>query len=526
MKNRAAIYARYSSDAQRATSIDDQVAQARAFATGAGLEIVNTFSDAAESGATPTAFRNGATNMMQAARAGQFDVFLIENLERLTRNLGEQERIVEQLEYLGIKILTIDKSYHTDMEGGDMFRVITGLQSARFLKDLAKKTHRGLTGQFGRGFAVAGKVYGYDYIKGEHGTTMHINATEAAVVQRIFTEQITGKSTRAIAAALNKDGIKSPRGGEWGVSTICGSHQKANGILRNQMYLGRIIWNKTQWVKNPNTGARNPRKRDASEIMHREVPALAIITQPQFDAVQSHLGIPSNQKKSPGKTLLSGLLKCGICKGSMCVVNAYKYGCVAHKDRGTCSGLSVSRKKVDEAFLNVIKTECLDPVRIQEFETMAKAASQSQNSAAKSINAKNATRLREINTEVTNLVSALAAMGGSAAIQDRLKAVEQERQRLEATPLQSGIMRLDVPAMVKAYKEKVAHLENALIGNYDVARPILKEMFGQIVISKEGEEIWAIVPNRLETMHISNGASYSVSVAGACFVNGLRLRLV
>lgn len=49
---------------------------------------------------------------------------------------------------------------------------------------------------------------------------------------------------RAIAASLNRQGIPSPHGGLWNTSTINGSRQRKNGILNNELYLGRITYNR------------------------------------------------------------------------------------------------------------------------------------------------------------------------------------------------------------------------------------------------------------------------------------------
>jgi site-specific DNA recombinase len=43
-----------------------------------------------------------------------------------------------------------------------------------------------------------------------------INEAEAAVVRRIFADYIAGKSSRAIALELNKEGAPGPQGAEWG----------------------------------------------------------------------------------------------------------------------------------------------------------------------------------------------------------------------------------------------------------------------------------------------------------------------
>ncbi|WP_268740643.1 recombinase family protein [Novosphingobium beihaiensis] len=56
-----------------------------------------------------------------------------------------------------------------------------------------------------------------------------INDAQAEVVRRIFRDYAAGKSAKAIAFALNKEGVPAPSGGDWGFSTINGNPKRRNG---------------------------------------------------------------------------------------------------------------------------------------------------------------------------------------------------------------------------------------------------------------------------------------------------------
>ncbi|HLW59599.1 MAG TPA: recombinase family protein [bacterium] len=83
---RAAIYARYSSENQRASSIDDQIRLCRQEADQRGWIVVNEFSDAALSGALGEDQRPGYRTMMAAAKRREFDVLLVDDTSRLSRD--------------------------------------------------------------------------------------------------------------------------------------------------------------------------------------------------------------------------------------------------------------------------------------------------------------------------------------------------------------------------------------------------------------------------------------------------------
>src|ERR1700677_4126702 len=77
---------------------------------------------------------------------------------------------------------------------------------------------------------------------------------EAAIVRRIFGEYIAGSTCRAIAGKLNAEKVAAPRGGYWRASTINGHTKRKTGILQCELYCGRIIWNRSYRVRDPDTG--------------------------------------------------------------------------------------------------------------------------------------------------------------------------------------------------------------------------------------------------------------------------------
>ncbi|WP_348643558.1 recombinase family protein, partial [Mesorhizobium sp. M2E.F.Ca.ET.209.01.1.1] len=77
---------------------------------------------------------------------------------------------------------------------------------------------------------------------------------EAEVVRRIFDAYSAGRTPRDLAGDLNRDGIAPSRGTRCNGSTINVNAQRGVGLLFNELYVGRIIWNKVRMVKNPDTG--------------------------------------------------------------------------------------------------------------------------------------------------------------------------------------------------------------------------------------------------------------------------------
>ncbi len=175
----------------------------------------------------------------------------------------------------------------------EFFVGLKGTMNALFLKDLADKTRRGQRGRVEKGRIPGGKSYGYNIVHSlkdngqvERGQRT-INEPEASVVRRICSEYVAGNSPRKIAASLNAEMTPSPRGSQWNASTINGNQKRRNGILNNELYLGRITYNRQRFVKDPDTGKRRSRPNPQKLWVITHVPELQIIEQDIWDKTQS-----------------------------------------------------------------------------------------------------------------------------------------------------------------------------------------------------------------------------------------------
>ena len=336
---RAAIYARYSSDLQSAASIEDQVRMCRERAAQEGWEVVEVYADLAISGGHLKS-RAGMQALMADARAGRLDVVLAEALDRISRDQEDIAAIYKRLGHADVALVTLAEGAVSELHIG-----LKGTMNALFLKDLAQKTRRGQRGRVEAGMSAGGNAYGYRVVRRltADGTAAtgerEIEPAEAAVVRRIFTEYCEGRVPRRIAAGLNADGIPSPRGGQWNASTINGSRKRRNGILNNEMYVGRLVWNRQRFVKDPETGKRVSRANPEAEWVTHDAPALGIIDATTWERAQtlraryaSHEG----NKRQTKKRLLTGLIRCGICGGAMTIARRDRYYCSARREKGTC----------------------------------------------------------------------------------------------------------------------------------------------------------------------------------------------
>lgn len=308
---RATIYARFSSDLQKDRSIEDQIALCRSYAAKAGIEVVSLHEDRARSSASIMG-RDGLLSLMDEAREGKFDVVIVEALDRFSRDQEDLAGIYKRLTFAGVELRAVHDGKADHVQIG-----IRGLVGALFLQDLGHKVRRGMTGVVADGRHAGGRAYGYRPKLGAPGE-MEIQEDEADVVRRIFREYAAGRKPREIAIGLNRDGVAPPRGTAWTSSTINGNAKRGHGIILNPIYRGVIVWNRVRMVKDPETGRRVSRVNPESEWKTADAPHLRLIDE---DLAAVALGLKKeNSVAHPSltrrpKRLLSGLLKCGCCRG-------------------------------------------------------------------------------------------------------------------------------------------------------------------------------------------------------------------
>ena len=466
--NRAAVYARFSTDLQNERSIDDQVALCRTYAERERLEIVQVFNDHARSGGSILG-REGLMELMECARTKRFDVLIVEALDRLSRDMEDLAGIHKRLSFLGIEIRAVHEgAVNTILVG------LRGLMGQMFREDNAHKVRRGLTGRVREGLSGGGLTYGYAPVAGDKGKRIIVEE-EAATVRRIFTEYAAGRTPRDIARDLNRDGVPPPRGRAWNASTINGNAARGSGILRNELYAGRLIWNRVRMVKDPDTGRRVSRPNPESEWQVSEVPDLAIVSRELFEAAknrkQSQARVLPTYQRRP-RHLLSGLLRCGCCGAGMSTNGKDKSGririrCSAATESGTCPDpKTFYLASVENAVLSGLRSELRHPAVIAEYVKTYQEERKRLAAGAVAKRSRLERRLGELDREIDRLVDAIAkGLGDPAVLGPKSTALNEERKRvqveLEQAPPAPEVVALH-PAVLSRYEQQIENLQETL----------------------------------------------------------------
>jgi site-specific DNA recombinase len=462
---KAAIYARFSSNKQTDRSIDDQVALCRQICAREGLIVTAVYDDRAISGASMVN-RLGLQRLLRDARAGQFAVVVTEDLDRISRNQSDMARIHERLQFAGVALRTARDGITEDIHIG-----VKGLLGPLYLKDLAQKTRRGQAGVVKDGRHNGGRSFGYRAIVGRKGE-LEIDAAEAGIVRRIFASYLDGRSARDIAADLNAERIGGPRGGIWNASTIAGSRKRENGILQNSLYVGRIVWNRQTFIKDPDTGKRVSRKNPRAQWMSAEAPHLRIVDQSIWDKVQARRDLRGGPQLRRLATrpqhLLSGLVKCGACGSGYITTGIIKSGprlvCSRMRETGLCDNkVSIARGALEDRVITGIEKHLAAPELIAAYVREFHNAMRELNAAAGGRRRALESRLTTVAAAIGKAVDALLGQEPSRALRDRLAELESERDAIEGEIAQLAPPAIEMhPKAGEVYRDKVRDLKAAL----------------------------------------------------------------
>ncbi len=468
---KAAIYARFSSQLQKDSSIEDQVRVCTERAAREGWQITEIFSDYAISGAVRD--RPGLNALLSHIEAGRADIVLAEAIDRLSRDQEDLASIHKRVTFHGGRIVTLSEGAVDELQIG-----FKGTMASLFRKDLADKIRRGQSGRVAAGRIPGNIVYGYRKVlkldaRGEPERGLReIDPDQAEVVRRIYREYLAGESPLAIARRLNAEGIPSPSGRNWNVSAINGDTTRLNGILCNPIYVGELVFNRTTMVRDPVTRRRVPRNQPPELWQRTSVPDLQIVDRASWDAVRERKaewsGWSFKNQRRP-RRLLSDLVKCGCCGGNMVIVGAGKLGCITARREGTCANrCTIAAEMLERKVVHGIEADLLDPERIRQAWHTYRAERERLDKEERKANARNLKRLEDLDRQITRMVEAVASAGDAIPeLVEKLQALKAEQAGLQETLGDATAARVIMlhPRFAEAYQESVKQITTLLAGD-------------------------------------------------------------
>ena len=395
MTKRAILYARVSSDdrGKEGRNLAGQLEMCRRYALERGYTIV---AELAEDDRGASGAEIDLPQLNQArdlAAAGEYDVFVGREMDRLSRNLAKQLIVEQELKRNGVLIEYVLGEY-ADTPEGDLQKHVRAVVAEYERAKIAERNTRGKK-QKARGGAVL--VFGrppYGYKVTDDGMLEAIEP-EAGIVRLIFEWYTSGDGegkplpVRAIVRKLSEMGAPTagdradPGGvtkrqgrGKWCRSTV-------NRILSNETYAGAWHYNKRR------RDGKTHRARSKEEWISVEVPA--IVTREAWEVAQKRKKRNREQAKRNRKYeyLLSGLAACGECGATMYSLPSkgkLYYKCARSRGEvlgGKCNAKSFRADRVDAVVWSWVKSVLTDPAMLAEGLRVKQAEGEESNAPLK-----------------------------------------------------------------------------------------------------------------------------------------------
>ena len=303
--------------------MDLQIANARAFAAKHGWEVSEVFADDGLSGAT-YAMLKARAQMVDGAIEGRFQILVISEQSRLGRDMIEAAYLIKTVAESGVDIYGYldGQRISVDDDVAQAMTMLRGFAGAAERSGASKRTRAKAVALAKAGNVTGGRCYGYDNVEAAGGKVRRINEGQAEVVLRIFTLYADGQGHKSIRDRLNAESVKGPRG-KWASTTI-------RDILVNEVYRGTVVWGRFRvMVKRGRTVNVSVPE---TEWLRREAPEMRIVPEDLWVRAQvrrdarrqatprgrgGRLMGRSRQADQNSAHMLSGLMTCGVCGGSI-----------------------------------------------------------------------------------------------------------------------------------------------------------------------------------------------------------------
>lgn len=249
--------------------------------------------------------------MLREIEGGAVDAVLVVDLDRLGRgDMFDMGAIFRALQYSETIVITPTDILDPNAEGAELVFGVKSIISREELKAINKRLQSGRRDSAKEGKSISKKPP-YGYLR-DNKLKLYPDPEKAWVVQKIFQMVIDGHGRTNIANELMKLGIKSPDDKEvWSVSTV-------SAIIKNEVYLGHLIWGKVKYMKR--NGKQIRRKVPKDKWIIHENSHEPLVTQEVFEeANEVHSGrfrastVVSKTLSNP----LAGVIKCANCGRSL-----------------------------------------------------------------------------------------------------------------------------------------------------------------------------------------------------------------
>ncbi|MCE9564897.1 MAG: recombinase family protein [Planctomycetes bacterium] len=513
----AASYARYSSDLQDASSIEQQQRKCQEAATknDHDLKVEFEFADCAMSGTRVD--REGFQAMLAAARERRFSVLYFESLSRLAREFVISMPALKELVYVHkVRVISTSEGIDSDRAGWEFMAMIRSWMHGEVLVALRAAVLRGQEGAVLDDYSVGDWCLGYksEPIPGSEAgrrgrnpkprMRVLIREEHAEWVRRIF-HWFVNERQSLIGIARELTRLKAPK--DHRSTTTEWRHRYVGELLRNPKYIGIWPWGLKTNVRNPLTGQVHQEDRPPEEAAkyQRERPHLRLVDDETFFLAQGLLdenaaklaAVRTKQGSLRGSTkdlanprhLLQGVVKCGVCGSGFHVSGAdgMYLACGGYRT-GRCQLRTRLRRKLAERLiLEVIGERILRNPLWHQAVLDAALAGWSDRRANRPDEAKEVNlALVAVEQKISRLLDMIESGESGQEVRDRLATRRRERDEMvrRRDSLKRDEESIATPPTAEWVADQLHRLDEVLTGPTPAAGVALRSLVGQVVVSE------------------------------------------
>ena len=497
---KVALYVRVSSEEQKqGHTIDSQITELRQFATQREWPVVALYSDEAWSGAALA--RPALDRLRDDARKDNFDAVLINDVDRLARDVTHLGIIKRDLERSGVQVIFRKIPAENSPTHNLLVNILGSF--AEFEREMIMdRTRRGRRHKVEarQQFIGALAPYGYRYIPGtpnDPAGKLSVNPEEAIIVRMMFNWVDTeGLSARDVALRLTKEGFRPRKGGTaWQRSSVL-------RVLRGTIYTGTWYYNKHQlsYRRSLVPGAEPQGKKTSLRLRPREewIPvalpdALQIVSREQWQRVQEQLNRNRSfsRRNAKHEYLLSGLVRCGGCQSSFC--GSPSHGRFHYRCLKRCKRVpQVSENALDNSVWHALEKALDNPKLLtQAIEGIEHPATSGDHAEAQLLAALDGIKNEEARILEAYRLSILKPEQLARELElleARRQALEKQRRELAVPSPKAHSVQLSVKEYCDEVRRKLSHL------TFETKRNVLRLLVRRIVLEGERVRISGVIP--------------------------------
>lgn len=413
----AVIYARFSSHSQTEQSIEGQLAVCYDFAERNGYTVIGEYIDRAISGRTDD--RPDFQRMMEDSAKRQFEVVLVYQLDRFSRNRYDSAVNKQKLKKNGVRVLSARENITDDASGILMESVLEGM-AEYYSAELAQKIKRGMDINASKCLCTGGGVaLGYMVDENKH---FQINPDTAPIVVKIFEMYASGMTVAQITAHLNELKIKTSQGHAFNKNSL-------HTMLTNKRYIGIYTYKGTE------TPGGMPR----------------IVSDELFYKVADMM---AKNKKAPARArareeyLLTTKLFCGHCREMMTGYGGTsKTGAVHHyyicngRKRKECSKKNVRKELIEDHVVRLARAQLTDD-NIAKIAKAVAAVSEKEKESGEYGRLER--QRRDTEKQKANLVDALKYGKATGTLLEEIAKLEEQMEGIDRQMVMAKAKHMDL----------------------------------------------------------------------------------